>query len=55
MDIEAAFKFIIFLLLFGITNYGIMLWRYERDIKRKKLIQKIKISNLYPKDTPLSC
>ena len=51
MNLEAGFQFIIFLILFGFTNYLIMLKRYENDLKKRQLIQKNRISNLYPKGT----
>ena len=51
MNIEAGFQFIIFLILFGFTNYLMMLKRYENDLKKKEIIQKNRISNLYPKGT----
>ena len=51
MNLEAGFQFIIFLVLFGFTNYLIMLKRYKNDLKKKQLIQKNRISNLYPKGT----
>ena len=54
MDLEAGLKSIIFLFLFGFTNYWIMLIRYEKDIKKRKLIQKNKILALYPKGTFIS-
>ena len=49
MNFEAGIKFIIFLVLFGFTNYLIMLRRYENDIKKRKFLQHKKISKLYPK------
>ena len=51
MNLEAGFQFIIFLILFGFTNYLMMLKRYENDLKKKELIQKNRISSLYPKGT----
>ena len=51
MNLEAGFKLTIFLVLFGFTNYFMMLKRYENDLKKRKLIQKNRISNLYPKGT----
>ena len=42
MNLEAGFQFIIFLILFGFTNYLMMLKRYENDLKKKKLIQKLR-------------
>ena len=49
MNFEAGIRFIIFLVIFGVTNYIMMLRRYENDIKKKKLLQYKKISRLYPK------
>ena len=49
MNFEAAIRFIIFLIIFGVTNYLMMLRRYENDIKKKKYLQQEKISKLYPK------
>ncbi len=54
MNLEAGFHFIIFLLLFGFTNYSMMLKRYENDLKKRQIIQKNRISNLYPKGTFIS-
>jgi len=54
MNLEAGLNFIIFLFIFGYTNYLIMLKRYENDLKKRKLIQKNRISNLYPKGTFIS-
>ena len=54
MNLEAGFQFIIFLLMFGFTNYLMMLKRYENDLKKRQIIQKNKISNLYPKGTFIS-
>ena len=51
MNLEAGFQFIIFLVLFGFINYLMMLKRYENDLKKRQLIQKNRISNLYPKGT----
>ena len=51
MNLEAGFQFIIFLILFGFTNYLMMLKRYENDLKKKELVQKNRISSLYPKGT----
>ena len=49
MNIEAGIRFIVFLIIFGFTNYLMMLRRYENDIKKKKYLQQEKISRLYPK------
>ena len=49
MNFEAGIRFIIFLILFGFTNYLMMLRRYANDIKKKKSLQQEKISRLYPK------
>ena len=51
MNLEASFEFIIFLFLFGCTNYLMMLKRYENDQKKVKIIQKNRIAGLYPKGT----
>jgi len=51
MDIEAGFKFVIFLIIFGVLNYFIMLARYKYHLKETKMIKKNKISKLYPKNT----
>jgi len=49
MTLETGLRFFVFLVFFGFTNYLMMLRRYEKDLKKRKIIQKIKISNLYPK------
>ena len=54
MNLEAGFQFIIFLFLFGSTNYLMMLRRYENDLKKRRIIQKNKITVLYPKGTFIS-
>ena len=54
MNLEAGFQFIIFLFLFGSTNYLMMLKRYEKDLKKKNIIQKNRIAELYPKGTFIS-
>ena len=54
MNLEAGFQFIIFLFLFGSTNYLMMLKRYENDLKKKNIIQKNRIAELYPKGTFVS-
>ncbi len=54
MNFEAGFQFIIFLFLFGSTNYLMMLKRYENDLKKKNIIQKNRIAELYPKGTFIS-
>jgi len=51
MNFEAGISFIVFLIIFGFTNYLMMLRRYEKDIKKKKFLQNKKISRLYPKGT----
>ena len=51
MNFVAGFEFIVFMILFGFTNYLIMLRRYENDLKKRRLIQKNKITVLYPKGT----
>ena len=54
MNLEAGFQFIIFLFLFGSTYYLMMLKRYENDLKKKNIIQKNRIAELYPKGTFIS-
>ncbi len=54
MNLEAGFQFIIFLFLFGSTNYLMMLKRYENDLKKKNILQKNRIAELYPKGTFIS-
>ena len=49
MNFVAGIRFIAFLAIFGITNYLMMLRRYEKNIKKKKFLQHKKISRLYPK------
>ena len=49
MKIESGIRFIFFLLIFGFTNYLMMLRRYENDMRKKKFLQHKKISSLYPK------
>jgi len=49
MNFEAGIRFIVFLIIFGFTNYLMMLRRYENEIKKKKYKQQEKISRLYPK------
>jgi hypothetical protein len=49
MNFEAGIRIIVFLVIFGFTNYLMMLRRYENDIKKKKFLQQEKISRLYPK------
>ncbi len=51
MNIKAGLEFIIFLTLFGFTNYIMMLRRYENNLIKKQIIQRNKIANLYPKGT----
>ena len=51
MNFEAGIRFIVFLVIFGFTNYLMMLRRYEKGIKKNKFLQHIKISRLYPKGT----
>ena len=51
MNIESGIRFILFLLIFGYSNYLIMLIRYDHDFKKRKIIQQKKILKLYPKDT----
>ena len=54
MNLLAGLQLIIFLVLFGLTNYLMMIKRYENDLKKRKLIQKNNISTLYPKGTFIS-
>tara|TARA_Y100000739_G_C20129398_1_gene249323 strand:- start:159 stop:326 length:168 start_codon:yes stop_codon:yes gene_type:complete len=54
MNLEAGFRLITFLALFGFTNYLMMLKRYEKDLKKRQIIQKNRISMLYPKGTFIS-
>ena len=49
MNFDAGIRFIVFLLIFGVTNYLMMLRRYENDIKKRKFLQQEKISKLYPR------
>jgi len=49
MNFEAGIRFIVFLVIFGFTNYLMMLRRYKNEIKKKKFLQQEKISRLYPK------
>jgi len=49
MNFEAGIRFIVFLVLFGVTNYLMMLRRYENEIKKMEFLQYEKISKLYPK------
>ena len=51
MNLKAGFEFIIFLVLFGFTNYLLMLKRYEKELKKRQIIQKNKILRLYPNGT----
>ena len=51
MTLVTGLRFFAFLVIFGFTNYLMMLRRYEKDLKKRKLIQKNKISTLYPKGT----
>ena len=51
MNLEAGSRFIIFLALFGLTNYLMMLKRYENDLQKRQIIQKNRIALLYPKGT----
>ena len=54
MNLVEGFKLIIFLVLFGLTNYLMMLKRYENDLKKRQTIQKNRIAELYPKGTFIS-
>ena len=51
MNFEAGFEFTILVILFGFGNYLMMLRRYENDLKKRQIIQKNRISVLYPKGT----
>ena len=51
MTLETGLRLLVFLVIFGFTNYLMMLRRYEKDLKKRNLIQKNKISTLYPKGT----
>ncbi len=51
MTLDTGLRLFTFLVIFGVTNYLMMLRRYEKDLKKRKLIQKNKISTLYPKGT----
>ena len=53
MNFDAGIRFIVFLIIFGLTNYLMMLRRYENDVKKKKYLQQEKISRLYPKATSI--
>ena len=54
MNLEAGFRFIILLLLFGSTNYLMILKRYENDLNKRLVMQKKRIAELYPKGTFIS-
>ena len=54
MNLEAGFQFITFLFLFGFTNYLMMLKRYENDLKKRQIIRKNRIVELYPKGSFIS-
>jgi len=49
MNFDAGIRFIVFLIIFGVTNYLKMLRRYEKNIKKKKLLQHQKITRLNTK------
>ena len=51
MNFEAGINFSIFLVLFGFTNYLMMLKRYENYLNKRLIIQKNRIAVLYPKGT----
>ena len=51
MNFEGGLRFLVFLVIFGFTNYLMMLGRYEKDYRKRKTIQKNKVSSLYPKGT----
>ena len=52
MNIDAGFKFVLFLITLGILNYLTMLARYESDLNKIKMIKKIKYLN-YTQKVPL--
>ena len=54
MNLEAGFRLIIFFAVFGFNNYLMMLKRYENDLKKRQIIQKNRIADLYPKGTFIS-
>ena len=43
MNFDAGIRFIVFLIIFGVTNYLMMLRRYENDVKKKKYLQHKKL------------
>jgi len=49
MNFEAGIRFIVVVVIVGVTNYLMMLRRYENDIKKKKYLRQEKISRLYTK------
>ena len=51
MNLDSGIRFIVFIVVFGFTNYLMMLKRYENDLRKRKILQRDKISNLYPKGT----
>ena len=51
MSLESGLRFLVFLLIFAFTNYFMMLIRYEKDLRKRKIIQRNRISSLYPKGT----
>lgn len=53
MKLLAGFELFFFVTLFGLGNYFIMLRRYKNDQNKRKIIQKNKISLLYPKGTTI--
>jgi len=53
MNFEAGIRFIVFLVIFGFTNYLMMIRRYENDTKKKKFLQQEKISRLYPQGSSI--
>ena len=42
MNFEAGIRFIVFLVIFGVTNYLMMLRRYENDIKKRNFYNRKK-------------
>ena len=51
MNLDSGIRFIVFIVVFGFTNYLMMLKRYENELRKRKILQRDKISNLYPKGT----
>ena len=49
MNFEAGIRFILFLIIFGFTNYLMMLRRYEKEIKKKEIFTAEKNFQAIPK------